>query len=118
MLGGALGTGLRYSLSTLFPSTIRQAEFPLATFIVNVSGSFLIGLLGEAFDSRLLVSPETRAAALVGVLGGYTTFSTFSFETFSLIQGGRFWLAALYASASVLLGLAAVWAGVRVAQMV
>ena len=84
---------------------------------MNVSGSFLIGFLGAAFDSRLPVPPETRAAALVGVIGGYTTFSTFSFETFSLIQGGRFWLAALYASASVLLGLAAVWTGVRMAQM-
>ncbi|HKG22151.1 MAG TPA: fluoride efflux transporter CrcB [Blastocatellia bacterium] len=118
MLGGAFGTGLRYSLSSLVHLAIKQPKFPLATFIVNLSGSFLIGLLVEAFASRFPVSPSARATVLVGVLGGYTTFSSFSFETFSLIRQGDFWLAALNVSASVLLGLAAVWAGMRFAQVI
>jgi CrcB protein len=118
MLGGAFGTGLRYSLSSLVHLAVKQPKIPLATFIVNLSGSFLIGLLVEAFASRFPVSPSARATVLVGILGGYTTFSSFSFETFSLIREGDFWLAALNVSASVLLGLAAVWAGMRFAQVI
>ncbi|HVF91566.1 MAG TPA: fluoride efflux transporter CrcB [Blastocatellia bacterium] len=118
MLGGAFGTGFRYSLSSFVHLAVKQSKFPLATFIVNLSGSFLIGLLAEAFASRYPVSPALRAAVLAGVLGGYTTFSSFSFETLSLIRGGDLWLAALNVSASVLLGLAGVWAGMRFAQMI
>jgi fluoride exporter len=116
MLGGAFGTGLRFSLSTLVYSAVKQPKFPFVTFIVNISGSFLIGLLAEVFESRFLVSPTARAAVLSGILGGYTTFSSLSFETFSLIKEEEPWLAALYVAASALLGLSAVWAGVRVAQ--
>jgi len=116
LLGGAFGSGLRYSLSTFVYSALKQPTFPYANLIINVSGSFFIGLLAELFESRLLVSPTARVAILTGVLGGYTTFSSFSFETYSLLREGQTWLAILNASASVLLGLAAVWAGVRIAQ--
>ncbi len=118
MLGGALGTGLRYSLSTFVYSIASRPKFPFATFIVNLSGSFLIGALAEMFESRFLVSETTRAAAMVGILGGYTTFSSLSFEAFSLLREGELWLAALYVCASTLLGLAAVWGGVRFAQAI
>ena len=116
LLGGAVGTGFRYGLSTFIYSRIEQPSFPYANFIINVSGSFVIGLLAELFDTRLLVSPAMRVALLTGVLGGYTTFSSFSFETFSLVRDGEMWLAALNAVGSVALGLVAVWLGVRLAQ--
>ena len=118
LLGGALGTGMRYFLSTFVYSVIQQPSFPYANLIINVSGSFVIGLLAELFDARLLVSPTVRVAILTGVLGGYTTFSSFSFETYSLLRDGQMGLVVANASGSVLLGLLAVWLGVRVAQMI
>ena len=116
LLGGAVGTGFRYGLSTFIYSLVEKPSFPYANFIINVSGSFVIGLLAELFDPRVLVSPTVRVALLTGVLGGYTTFSSFSFETFSLVRDGEMWLAALNALGSVALGLIAVWLGVRLAQ--
>jgi CrcB protein len=82
-----------------------------------VSGSFIIGILAELFEVRVLISPTVRAALLTGVLGGYTTFSSFSLETFSLLRDGEIWLALVNALGSVLLGLVAVWMGVRLAQL-
>ena len=118
LVGGAFGAICRYILSGFVYSIVRQPTFPYANLIVNISGSFLIGLLAELFDTRLLVSPLTRVALLTGVLGGYTTFSSFSFETFALLRDGEYWLASLNVSTSVLLGLAAVWAGIRLAQTI
>ena len=117
LAGGAAGTGFRYFLSSLIYSKVRQPTFPYANLIINVSGSFLIGLLAELFEARLLVSPTTRIALLTGVLGGYTTFSSFAFETFSLVRDGQIGLAALNVSASMMLGLGAVWLGIRLAQL-
>lgn len=77
----------------------------------------MIGLLAELFEARLLVSPTIRIAVLTGILGGYTTFSSFSFETYALLRDGEMWRGILNASASVLLGLAAVWLGIRLAQL-
>lgn len=117
LVGGAFGTGLRYSLSTLIYSSINEPTFPYANLVINVSGSFMIGLLAELFESRWLVSPTTRVAVLTGILGGYTTFSSFSFETYALLRDGEIGRGIFNASASVLLGLAAVWLGIRVAQL-
>jgi fluoride exporter len=116
LLGGAFGSGLRYSLSLFVYSVLKQPTFPYAHLIINVSGSFAIGLLAALFESRLPVSPALRVGILTGVLGGYTTFSSFSLETYLLLRDGEMWLAILNVSASVLLGLVAVWAGVRLAQ--
>lgn len=77
----------------------------------------MIGLLAGLFEARLLVSPTTRIAVFTGILGGYTTFSSFSFETYALLRDGEMWRGILNASASVLLGLATVWLGIRVAQL-
>jgi len=74
LLGGALGTGCRYWLSTFVYSVVEKPSFPYANFIINVSGSFIIGILAELFEARVLISPTVRAALLTGVLGGYTTF--------------------------------------------
>ena len=117
LLGGALGTGCRYWLSTFVYSVVEKPSFPYANFIINVSGSFIIGILAELFEARVLVSPTVRAALLTGVLGGYTTFSSFSLETFSLMRDGEIWLALVNALGSVLFGLVAVWIGVRLAQL-
>jgi fluoride exporter len=117
LLGGAFGTGLRYFLSLAIYSIVKEPRFPWGNLAVNVSGCFAIGVLAELFEARLLVSPTVRVALLTGVLGGYTTFSSFAFETLSLLRDGEVGLAMLNVSASVLLGLAAVWAGMRAAQL-
>lgn len=119
LLGGALGTGCRFGVSYLI---IRLAgappRLPYATFIVNLTGSFAIGLLAQLFAVRWPAATLLRAAVLVGVLGGYTTFSSFSYETLLLIEGNRWGLAFSYALGSVLSGLLAVWVGVVVARWV
>jgi CrcB protein len=116
LLGGAIGTGLRYGFANLINVTLRHPQFPYGTFIINVSGSFVMGLLAACFEARASASEVYRAALMTGVLGGYTTFSSFSLETYSLMRDGRADAALLYVSASVLLGLASVWAGMRLAQ--
>lgn len=118
LAGGAIGTGFRYLLSLFIYSKVEQPTFPYANLFINVSGCFLIGVLAALFEGRLLVSPEIRAAIFTGVLGGYTTFSSFAFETVSLLRDGEVLLATLNVSLSVLLGLAAVWLGLRLAQMI
>ena len=109
-LGGGAGSMLRYAAG-LAGARLAGAPTPWATALVNVTGCFAIGLLG----SRAL-SPEWRAIALVGVLGGYTTFSTFGYETFALIERGRPGLALANAAGQVVLGLVAVFAGAAVAR--
>jgi len=116
LFGGALGTGCRFWLS-LFINSSFKPTFPYANLIINVSGSLVIGILAELFETRMLASPTVRAALMTGVLGGYTTFSSFSLETFSLLRGGQIWLALLNALGSVLLGLIAVWIGVRIVHV-
>ena len=115
--GGAVGTALRYFLSNVVYTIVKEPTFPYANLVINVSGSFAIGLLVELFEVRALVSPTMRIAVLTGILGGYTTFSSFSFETYALLREGQEWRAVLNAAGSVLLGLAAVWAGVRVGRL-
>lgn len=116
LAGGAFGTGLRYFLSTFIYSVLKQPGFPYANLVINVSGSFAIGILAELFAGRLMVSPVVRIAVLTGILGGYTTFSSFSYETYSLVRDGQMFSAVINVTASVLLGLVAVWLGVRLAQ--
>ena len=116
--GGALGTGCRYVLSSFVYAHLSKPTFPWANLLVNVSGSFAIGVLTQLFDARLLVSPTARAALLTGVLGGYTTFSSFAYETFALLRDGEHLLALLNAGGNLVLGLVAVWAGIRMAQVV
>jgi CrcB protein len=116
LAGGAFGTGLRYLLSTFIYSVIKEPTFPYANLVINVSGSLAIGVLGELFAGRVLVSPIVRVALLTGVLAGYTTFSSFSYETYSLMRDGQMLRAILNAVGSVSLGILAVWLGVRLAQ--
>jgi CrcB protein len=96
----------------------RQPLFPYGNFVINVTGCFFIGLLAELLETRFLVSPAIRVALLTGVLGGFTTFSSFAYETLALLRDGEFQVALLYVGGSVLLGLLAAWAGMRLAQLV
>ncbi len=116
LIGGATGTGFRFGLATLINALIKQPSFPYATFLINLTGSFAIGLLAEWFYAKEVVSPDVRVAILTGVLGGYTTFSSFSIETFGLLRDGKVSAALMYALGSVVLGLLATWGGVRLGQ--
>jgi CrcB protein len=111
-LGGALGSVGRYALSGLVAER-TGGTFPWGTLAINVSGSFIIGLLAALAEpgSRRYVGPTGRAFLMYGVCGGYTTFSSFSLQTLELIHEGDWAKAGLNAFASVALCLIAVWLG-------
>lgn len=114
--GGFLGANARYIVARAVGSLV-DARFPLGTFVVNVSGSFLLGLLGGLLAGRLIPqSDNVRLAVAVGFLGGYTTFSTFEFETHALLEDGVWLTAFANMFASLLVGLLAVRAGLVVAK--
>lgn len=111
-LGCGIGGVFRYWVTT-FANTVFSREFPHGTFIVNVSGSFLIGLLTILIQEKLItIDAQMRALLLIGFLGGYTTFSAFSIDTLNLVETGRYVSAIIYIFGSVLLCLVGVWAGV------
>lgn len=108
-VAGALGALARYGVGGFVP---RASDgFPWPTLAVNLSGSFVLGVLVSLFATRIDVSPPTRLAATVGFLGAYTTFSTFGLEVVRLIETGRVAAAAAYVSASVVLGVGVAYAG-------
>ncbi len=92
--------------------------FPLGTFLVNIFGCLLIGYLMQLSESRGVLQAEWRLFVFVGLLGGFTTFSSFGMETFQLIRDGEFILAILNAVGQVVLGLTMVWLGVVVARLI
>jgi CrcB protein len=113
--GGALGACLRYFIGgSVFARTLTP--FPLATFVINVSGSFIIGFFLTLATERMNVSPHLRLAVAVGFVGAYTTFSTFEYETIRLIEEGRFIYAVLNVVLSVVVGFLAVWGGIALAR--
>jgi CrcB protein len=111
-LGGAMGSVARYACSAGAARWLGTG-FPYGTLFVNVAGSFAIGLLAAlvAADGRPLLGADARAFLLVGVLGGFTTFSSFSLETLELARGGALGAAMLNAGLSVLLCLLGAWLG-------
>jgi CrcB protein len=110
--GGAIGTLARYFLSGLVANTFGQT-FPWGTLIVNVSGSFVIGFFGTLTgpDGRVLVSSTARQFVMIGICGGYTTFSSFSIQTLTLAQDGEWLWAGANIVLSVVLCLLGVWLG-------
>ena len=109
-LGSFLGGGLRFLFSRLVQTYVHH-PFPLATWVVNVLGCLLIGMLNGYFERSHLLNPDIRLFLTVGLCGGFTTFSTFMNENFQLLKGEQFFILTLYASLSLLIGLLAVWAG-------
>ncbi|OAG28491.1 fluoride efflux transporter CrcB [Thermodesulfatator autotrophicus] len=112
--GGFLGAMARYWVSGL--ALHFSTRFPLGTLLVNVLGSFFLGFLMTLVSETLLVSPETRLFLAIGFLGAFTTFSTFAYETNSLLEGGQFFLAFLNVVISLSLGLIGVRLGIWVAK--
>jgi len=110
-LGGGLGAILRYILSGLVQNWSKSISFPYGTLAVNLLGCLLIGLLTGLAETRGLFSPEVRLFIFVGLLGGFTTFSTFGNETFNLILSRESFLAMLNLATHIVLGIGMVWAG-------
>jgi CrcB protein len=114
-LGGFLGATARYGV-TLVVAAFWTREFPLATFLINVSGSFVLGYFSTLAAERLDVDPRLRLLVATGFVGAYTTFSTFEYETQRLTESGALWWGLLNVATSVVVGFAAVQLGVRVAR--
>jgi len=109
-LGGALGSLLRYFVAGAVQSATWPG-FPWGIFVVNITGGFAMGLIVELSALKLNLTPEVRAFLTIGILGGYTTFSTFSLDSALLIERGDYSGAALYIAGSALLSILALFAG-------
>lgn len=115
--GGGIGAAARFALGTLIGQKWGRS-FPLGTFVINVSGSFLIGLLMTLMAERFTENPEWRLFLVVGFLGGYTTFSSFEYETGKLVTDGEYVYATLNAVLSVVAGFAALKTGEVLAKII
>ena len=110
-LGGALGAIARYGVSLAVAAFWRR-EFPLATFLINVTGCFILGYFATLAAQRMAVDPLWRLFIATGFVGAYTTFSTFEYETFRSFQDGELLMAGLNVALSVAIGFVFVWLGV------
>jgi fluoride exporter len=108
--GGAIGSLMRYAVASLVQSAAWPG-FPWGIFVVNVSGGFIMGIVVELAALKISMTPELRAFLTVGVLGGYTTFSTFSLDSALLIERGDYMSAAAYMAGSAILSVVALFAG-------
>ena len=117
LMGGGIGSVLRYAVTLLVTQRVGAGYSWVATMLINVTGSFVIGAVFALAQTRALgISPLMRMFLMTGVLGGYTTFSTFSLDMVTLVSDGALPLGLLYASGSVLLGFLAAFAGVVAAR--
>lgn len=114
LAGAGLGGVARYAAGTWI-MTKYGGRFPLGTFVINVSGSFLIGVLMTLLTERLHPHANWRLFLVIGVLGGYTTFSSFEYETFQAVRSGARLLGLIYVLGSVVLGYIGVWLGALLA---
>jgi fluoride exporter len=115
MLGGAVGAAARY-LINVSPISSVSGKFPLPTFLINITGSFLIGFLIMALADRFAVDENLRLLIIVGFLGAFTTFSAFEIELYALARGGDYVIGALYLFLSVFAGFIGVVAGVELGR--
>jgi fluoride exporter len=113
--GGALGSALRYMVN-IWSGRIMGMDFPWGTLIVNVLGCFIMGVLVNMMALKITLTQESRAFLTVGVLGGFTTFSAFSLDVALLVERKTYLAAAAYGTASVLLSLGAVFAGLALVR--
>ena len=114
--GGFVGAALRYVVGSGVYNLSGQSSFPYGTLAVNIAGCFLIGLLAGFAETRHLLGEGTRAFIIIGLLGGFTTFSAFGYETVALVRDGLLAAAVANVGLQVVLGLFAVWIGLRVSQ--
>lgn len=116
-LGGAIGSAARYLVGGWFAARFGAA-FPYGTFVVNVTGSFIVGLFLAYAQERVSLSPYWRLFFAVGFVGGYTTFSTYEYESVRLLQDGEMLLAAVYLIGSVVTGGVAAIAGIALGSWI
>lgn len=109
--GGFLGSAGRYLVGGWLHRALPGVAFPIGTLAVNVSGCFLIGLVAGLAEARQAFGPDLRVFLLIGVLGGYTTFSSFAYETLALARDAELARALVNVAAQVVLGLGAAWLG-------
>ena len=110
-LGGFIGAVLRYLISGCVQNLTQSVAFPHGTLAVNIMGCFLIGIFSHLVDSQAGMTAEIRLLLMVGILGSFTTYSTFSNETINLLQDQRLFLAFLNVATHIILGLSAVILG-------
>jgi len=115
-IGGGIGSASRYLVST-WAAARFGADFPYGTLIVNVVGCFIIGAFMTVATERLIVSPYWRLFVTVGIVGGFTTFSSFSYETIHLLQEADALRAFYNVSLNVLVGFSATWLGIGLARL-
>ena len=115
--GGAIGSVTRYYLDSLIQSLVGS-PFPFGIFVVNISGGLIMGLLTEMMALKWNVSMETRAFLTTGILGGYTTFSTFSLQSAMLIERHAYGQAAVYIAGSAVLSIVALFAGLWIVRVI
>ena len=114
-LFGAIGTLARYGLQGAVQ--VRMGSlFPYGTLLINLSGCLLLGFIGQLTMNRMLISADMRMAIAVGLFGGFTTFSSFGWETAKMLEAGEWLRATTYVSASVIAGLLLSVAGIRLAN--
>jgi CrcB protein len=114
-LFGAIGTLARYGLQGLVQARMGGG-FPYGTLLINLSGCFFLGLIGQLTLNRMLISADMRVAIAVGFFGGFTTFSSFGWETAKMLEDGEWLRASTYVGASVVAGLLLSVAGIRLAN--
>src|SRR5574337_44349 len=114
--GGFIGTVGRYLLGGWIHRLVPMASFPVGTLCVNLSGCFLIGLLGGLSESRQVFWPELRTFIFIGILGGFTTFSSFAYETLALARDAEFVRALANIVGQLIGGRAAVWGALRLSE--
>lgn len=110
-LGGMLGALARYGLGGALNRLRVGASFPYETLVINVLGCLVLGALAGLNETRGVLGGSARAFLFIGLLGGFTTFSSFGYETFQLLRDGQAGIAAMSAAFQVLLGVGSVWAG-------
>ncbi len=115
-IGGAMGAVARYGLGGLV-HRYTSPHFPYGTFVVNVIGCLAFGVLAGLAEQRFVLGSQARAFLLIGILGGFTTFSSFTFESFQLLRDAEYARAFVNIAGQVVLGLAALWAGFVVARL-
>ena len=116
-LGGALGSIARYWVGSTVANRMGT-RFPYGTFVINITACVIIGFSLTFLAKRVDLSPAWRFLVPVGFIGAYSTFSTYEWETLSTLRAGAFFLAALYAVSSLILGLVAVWGGSALAELI